>query len=151
MLNKLISSLKQLEENAKSPSYFEDFSYLIAQIGNLKNPDSIPALVQFLNDESEEWDLMYGIIHTIEVFDDDVYIKNILKVSPFLYRNSPEFASIIFVRIINSENCKIELIHQLRKSSLVVRSSVKNIIEEINKENPEFLSKTVPVLIATSI
>lgn len=150
-LNNLISSLKRLEKNPDNHSYFEDFENIISQIGVLNDSKSISLLVPFLDDESKEHNLMNSIIHTIEIFDDDVYIEEILKICPYLYKHSPGWTSIIFMRILNSEKCKTELIKQLRKSSSIVKESVKSIMEEINKASPEFLAKTVPVTATTLI
>ena len=150
-LSNLVSSLKLLEQNPEKTDYFENFEDIICRIGALRDPESISILIQFLKDESDELDLMWGIIHTIEIFDDAIYIEEILKTSSDLYKNSPEWSLIVFMRIINSAECKTELIRQLRKSSHSVKNTIKKIMEEINNESPEFLAKTVPVTLATTI
>lgn len=150
-LDDLFSSLKLIEQNPNNFNYFEDFENVVGQIGALKDSDCIPLLIQFLNDKSGEWDLMYGIIHTIEIFDIKTYIEKILISSPHLYKNSPEWGSMIFMRILNSDEYKVELIRQLREASMIIKESVKNIMEEINKESPEFLAKTVSVTVAATV
>ncbi|MEM7757480.1 MAG: Imm30 family immunity protein [Cyanobacteria bacterium P01_A01_bin.40] len=151
ILNDLIISLKLLEQNPENPHYFEDFESIVCQIGHLKDPDSISLLMQFLTDESEELQLMWAIIHTIEIFDDEIYIKEILKISPYLDNHFSEWAYIIFVRILNSDKCRIEMIRQLRDSSSVVKTAIQNLMEKINRESSDFLTKTDAVLVAASI
>ena len=62
-LNNLISSLKIVEHNCDRPTYFEDFENIVMEIGSLQNPDSILLLAQFLDDDLEESNLIWGIIH----------------------------------------------------------------------------------------
>lgn len=150
-LSDLISSLRQIEENPENSNYFKDFENTVCLIGDLKDPNSIPLLIQFLKDDSEELNLMWAIIHTIEIFDTDIYIKEILKTSPYLNKHSPEWSTLIFTRILNSEKDKVELIRQLREASSEIKMSVKNIMEAINKESPEFLAKTIPITVAATV
>lgn len=150
-LKDFISSLKAIEKHPQHPSYVENFERIVSQIRELKEPKSILLLLQFLSDKSEELHLMWSIIHAIEIFDDSIYVTEILNASNYLISNSPEWASIIFMRIINSDESKVELIRQLNQSSLITKKSVKQIMETINNESPEFLAKTTPILIATSL
>jgi Immunity protein 30 len=149
ILSELILELKAIK-NISETEGFDKFHSTICNIGNLYDPKSINELTQFLEDKCSEEDLMIAIIRTIEIFDDEVYVKEILNTAPILYEKSPGWCLFIFVRIINSDACKLELIRQLRSSNIVVKKTIKQIMEKINEENSIFLSKTVPVILATA-
>jgi hypothetical protein len=154
VLDALVVKLELLDLNLDSPNYFEDFEKNVREIGNLRNPSSILSLTRFMKDNSDDLDiedLMWSIIHTIEIFDVDVYIEKILETSPYVCKNSPRWASIIFMRILNSDKYKTELIHQIRQASPIVKENIKELMEKINQVNLTFLAKTTPILIATSL
>ena len=94
---------------------------------------------------------MWGIIHTIEIFDDNTYVREILKASLELDANSPEWADTIFMRILNSDNCRTELIQQIENISLPIKKTAIDILERIQEENLEFSAKIHPVLIAAAV
>jgi Immunity protein 30 len=145
----LILKLKAID-NVTDAEGFDLFHSTICSIGNLHNPKSIHELVQFLDDKSSEEDLMTAIVRTIEIFNDEIYIKGILNVSSDLYKKSPGWCLFIFVRIINSDACRLELIKQLRTMDIEIKKNIKEIMEKINEENPMFLSKTISVILATT-
>jgi Immunity protein 30 len=154
IIDALVAKLELLDLRLDSPNYFEDFEKIVREIGSLKDPSSIPALTRFFKDNSDDLDiedLMWSIIHTIEIFDMDVYIEKILEISPHICENSPRWASIVFMRILNSDKYKIELIQQLRQASPIVKENVKELMGKINKVNLTFLAKTTPILIAASL
>ena len=103
LLEQLISRLKSIDENREALEYFDKFYETVCEIAHLHNPTSILALVQFFDDDSPEIDLMTNIVHTIESFERDIYIKEILEASPFMYKKSSYWSSFVFVRIINSD------------------------------------------------
>ena len=109
---------------------------------------SISLLAKCLEDESEYLDLMWGIIHTIEIFENDVYIQEILKISSFIHQKCPEWTSVIFIRIINCDRCRKEFIKQVKQSSNFIKESVNKIIEEINQEDSSFITKTQDIIVA---
>lgn len=148
-LDKLVSRL-EFTNNNRGDNYFNEFIEIICEIGKLNRPESISALSFFLNDDAPEENLMFAIIHMIEDFSDEVYINEILQVSVNLYESSPQWCLVIFMRVLNSDSCRLELVKQLRSSLLTIKKVVRDIMEEINKSDTTFLSKTVAVTIAAS-
>lgn len=140
-LDLLISDLKSINIS-ENPNKFDD---LLGKISDLNNEKMIMKLSYFFNDNSEYDEIMFSIIHTIEAFDDETYICEILKAIPHLSTNSPSWASIILVRILNSEPTKIEMIKQLINASNEVKTSLRNLVERINIESPDLIQKTISI------
>ncbi len=107
-------------------------------------------LLSLLSDQAAYDEGMFTLIHTAESFDDTTYVRSLLLVFPELVSSSPRWASIVLMRVLNSDTARREAVDQLRKASEPIKQSMKIICERINEVRPQFLSKTTPVLIAAT-
>jgi hypothetical protein len=107
-------------------------------------------LLSLLSDQAAYDEGMFTLIHTAESFDDTTYVRSLLSVFPELVNSSPRWASIVLMRVLNSDATRREAVDQLRKASEPIKQSVKIMCERINEVRPQFLSKTAPVLIAAT-
>lgn len=147
-LENLINEMKDIDLGASGSSIV--FEKLLEEVVNIRTPMYIVPLLTLLNDESVYDELMFSIIHGIEVFDDEVYVSEVLRDAVNLCKKSPRWASIIFMRMLNSESTRLELIKQLRHADPLVRLSVKDLIEKIADRSVQFLPKAIAVLLAAS-
>ncbi len=109
-------------------------------------------LLVLLSDEAEYDEGMFSIIHAVESLDEPPYksyVSAVLTVFPTLSATAPRWASIILMRVMNSDASRHELVRQLRDAPALAKESVREMCERINGVSPEFLSKTVPVTLAT--
>jgi hypothetical protein len=148
-LDDLYEELRQID--TRSESFVPRFEQILAEVGAFKDADSIVALSQFFDDESEYDEAMFSMIHLIESFDDVTYIGKLLEATPELCLSKPRWASIIFMRVLNSESTKRELIRQLRMASTDVKQNIRALMEKINARSVKFVEKTTPVLIAVGL
>ena len=148
-LNDLYEELRHID--TRSEGFVPRFEQVLAEVGVFKDADSIVALSRFFDDESEYDEAMFSIIHLIESFDDITYIGKLLEATSELCSSRPRWASIIFMRVLNSESAKREFIRQLRTASVDVKQNIRALMEKINARSVKFLEKTTPVLIAVGI
>ncbi len=127
----------------------EKFEAILNQIGSFKDANSIQELSKFFNDESEYDEVKFSIVHLIESFDDVVYVTKLLEAIPELCNKNPRWALILFMRVLNSEDTRRELIRQLQIAPLSIKLSVRSLIARINEKSAMFLEKTASVLVAT--
>lgn len=120
----------------------------IVEIVKFKDPESIVPLLSLLRDGALYDPSMYSLIHAAEMFEDEVYVSKFLEGVSTLRSGCPAWASVLLMRILNSNPTREELTRQLRNSSADVKKSMLWIIEEINKENPSFIAKTMAPLLA---
>jgi len=146
-LNVLISELRAVDD--KSPTYAATFECVLAKIVALRTVDAILPLLSCFDDDAPYDEVMFSIIHGIETFDDKAYLEQVLRGSVDLCANSPRWASILFMRILNAETCRHELVRQLRDADQKTKIAIKDIMEKINARSVRFLEKTTPVIAAT--
>jgi hypothetical protein len=126
------------------------FEGLLAEVIALRTPDSIVPLLGLFRDNAQYDELMFLIIHGLEIFDDKAYVSEIIRGAPLLCRKSPRWASIIFMRVLNSEPTRLELVRQLRDADPDTKAAIKLLMEKINARSVQFLPKTTAVLVAAS-
>ena len=149
-LEQLILRLQLIDLDRNNAKYFDEFEKIVCEIGYLNDPNSIKNLVHFFDDKSPEINLMWAIIHTIEIFESKIYIQEILEVSPVIYQKSPDWTLVVFARIINSEEDRLELVRQLRDSCPEIKRVATEIVKHINESDPIFLTKTIALMMAIS-
>jgi Immunity protein 30 len=110
-------------------------------------------LLSVLSDGAEHDEGMFSLIHAAESLDVTPYrsyVSALLSVFPVLFASSPRWASIILMRVMNSDATRHELVGQIRHAPASTKEAVRVMCDRINEVSPEFLGKTVPVTLAAS-
>jgi len=144
-LDSLLSQLSHVDVETQ-PLEFEK---VLEQVNELNDQTVIVKLTRFFKDDSKYDEVMFSIVHTIESFDLDVYICNLIQATPWLYENAPRWNSILLMRVLNSESAKAELIRQLALASSDTKTCFYDLLTQINQVSPEFVPKTISVLAIT--
>jgi len=141
---------REIEIGGARPSVIDNHvDALLAEGGATLSED----LLASLSDKAEYDEGMFSIIHSAESLDEipyASYVSAILSIFPTLSTSSPRWASIILMRVMNSDTTRHELVHQLREAPAPIKESVRSMCERINEVSPQFLSKTVSVTLAAS-
>ncbi|GAA5127365.1 hypothetical protein JIN84_08790 [Luteolibacter yonseiensis] len=122
----------------------------LAEVVALRTTDSIVPLMGLFRDDAPYDELMFSIIHGIEVFEDAAYVAEVLRDVSSFCSGSPRWASIVFMRMLNTESTRLELVRQLRDADAGTKAAVKSLMEKINARSFEFLPKTTAVIAAAS-
>lgn len=120
--------IKILQENRlmKTPQEINLFEEALEKIANSPNNDNenLKDLHLILDDNCERPDIMFSLVHFLEVFDIQKQIEAFIEVVPQLMINAPKWTKIIHYRIINDKSaCKI----------------YQNSLELANQKTPHFL------------
>lgn len=110
--------------------------------------ESIGFLLGLLRDDSLYDEGMFSLIHAAESFDDATYVRRFLEVAPELVKEAPSWASLLIVRIINSDSARAVLIGEVGEASISVKKAVAWLLESINNEDSSFIMKTMAPLLA---
>ena len=148
-LNEILSRLSLIEQQRSRMNYTDEFTTTVRMAVSTGDPDSIGALLGFLDDSHSHDEVMYALIHAIETFPTSIYVRQILRHSDTLTSHTPKWASIMFARILNSREHQLELIKQVTDSNEVTKAYVRRLLEAMNVECPELLARTIPVIVAT--
>ena len=148
--NELQALRCEIETGGARPSVIDDRVDALLTEGGANLAEDLLAL---LSDKAEYDEGMFSIIHAVESLDETPYgsyVSALLSVFPTLSASSPRWASIVLMRVMNSDASRHELERQLRCAPAPTKESVRIMCERINEVSPEFLSRTVPVMIAAA-
>jgi hypothetical protein len=121
----------------------------LVQVTRFNSPASIGSMLSMLDDGAAYDEGMFSLIHAAEAFEDAVYVHGLLAVLPELRAASPKWASIVLMRALNNNGTRGELVRVLRSADTATKQAAKWLCEKVNERNPKFMSKTLPVLVAT--
>lgn len=108
----------------------ERFEATLHQIAQLRDPRSIGLLIPFFDDDCQFPEVMFSIIHIIESFDHEVYVKEILRSLPSFWQRSPYWASVAHVAILNTPAVLDSYANQLKQAPDSIRE------QSVVDENP---------------
>ena len=146
-LQELLDTLSEINKNPQSTSYVKDFEDVLASIANMNNPDCIPELTKFFDDDLEFYvELTFSIMHLIEKFEDEIYINGLIKSLPDFWYQSPKTAAMVHYRILNSECMREVYTKEIREIEPKRKQALIELLESINKEDEKFIDKTTPLL-----
>lgn len=143
----LQEALKELERKIDDGEV-QGIDRVISKITLFDSASSIKPLLCLLRDDALYDEGMYSLIHAAESFDDRTYTCELLDALPTMCRTSPAWASIVIMRVLNSDSAREQLTLQARNTNQGAKKSLAWLLEQINNESPSFLSKTVAPLIA---
>jgi len=145
MSNKVNKYILQLINNGimETDDEFELFEDAIANLADLVTIDDIPMLCKCLNDSTNEDEVMFGLIHLIEKFEDDRSIELIVQGVLEIIENTRGWSKILIKRILNNDSARNVcgfVFEQLDTSS---REIMIGVLEEIKCDNPKKFEEKV--------
>jgi hypothetical protein len=103
---------------------------IIDKIQSLNDPECIKRLPLLLIDNYVYNEVFFSIIHTIEAFELNIYIKNIIEVLPELYLKCPDWTEIILYGIKNSNKGSI-LFKEYLNNNILLKSKIDQILKKL--------------------
>ncbi len=111
----------------------------LASIYEGGDEEQIISLIEFLEDNYEYEEVMFSIIHTVEAIEDEKYVNSLMKNRLYsLFQKSPNWASMLLLRMVNSESCffyiekSLESIDSISKHQIMeIHRYAKNLFPEI--------------------
>ncbi|MEH1938352.1 MAG: Imm30 family immunity protein [Nostoc sp.] len=91
-----------------------DFENALAEIADNPDKQNLSAYHLVLDDQCQQPEVMFSLIHFLESFDIEEQIAAFIKVVPQLMINAPEWTKIIHDRILNDDSaCQVyqKLLH----------------------------------------
>lgn len=129
----------------------KDFEEAIENILELNDVNHIPALFKGFDDNTNNDEVMFGLIHAIESYDNehgiDISMKRLIESIPQMYSEAKEWIKILNKRILNDDFARHAYIKVLSESDLDNKKLIVEIITEIKDENPAQFEKSANDLI----
>jgi len=120
----------------------------VFELSQLGEPSAAKFLLPLLDDGCPHHECMFSILHAAEAAPLDAYVADLLAVFPAIAASNPEWASIILLRVLNSDPAREIIVGALRKSDKPTQAAVACIARQINERSPEFMGKTMDVLLS---
>lgn len=139
MLEKLISSL-EIELKKLNHGQPNSFDSLLEQISLMHDPKCISKLLPLFVDDADYDEIIFSLVHTIENYEDDVYVREIIKHLKDFYEKSPHWAIIIHMRIVNSPESLAAYERRLKFVSSDEREVVRKVLVAVSDEDSQFKS-----------
>lgn len=126
--------------------YVQQFEAHLAELAQTADPAFVPEALKLFDDEAPFDEVMFSIIHTIEIFNDRTYVRALLPGLAELISRAPRWASILMMRILNTERTVSEFSAQIMRADTTTQGAVASLLHRINERSETFLPKTQPVL-----
>ena len=149
-LEALKTKWEKLTGENRADGYVRKCEELIAEMMGAPAPVCIPVLLSFLRDDAEYHELMFSIIHAVEAFGNEAYIRELLAATEMLWAQAPEWTSTLYLRLLNSKTAGAELVEQVRTERPLTKSLVKTVMAKISADGDQFALKAEPVILAAS-
>ncbi len=137
MLKDLIVELAGVLKN-RDDDYVQRVENILGQISSLDDQDCIRLLLPFLDDNAEYDEMIFSIVHTIEQFDDDTYINELLTNISSLFSKSPRWTIILHMRILNSQTALDAYEARIKTLSDQQKPVVLDVLNALRKKNAKF-------------
>jgi hypothetical protein len=128
----------RLMQSEEETSLFEE---AMDELFKEKTLDIIPVFIKAFDDNTEDFEVMFGMIHGIEALDDIFGINNSMNTllqSVSLFREeSEEWAETIFIRILNNEKARIILKNEIDKLNSIDKRIIISIISRIKEQDKD--------------
>jgi hypothetical protein len=144
-MNDLIAQLGD-EIRDRRDNYVQRSEDILGQIAGFHDPSSIGLLLPLLDDHAEYDELMFSIIHAIESFDDDIYVREILQQLPGFLAKSPRWATVIHMRILNSPQTLAAYSAAIKTLSGPEKHAVHDVLNAVCRKNAKFESSADTLL-----
>lgn len=144
--------LAQLQANRKvrTGDEVEKFLEAIAEINDLQDYRNIPLLFTGFDDESEDFEMMYEIIHTAENYIDQVgmelYLQMLFQSLVPVSNHGRTWIRFMLQRILNSSTALVAAKLMVRTCEKETRDLMYVFLDEIYQENPVQFAETAPSL-----
>lgn len=147
IMSDLISLLNN-ELSTREYGYVQRSDEILSRIAALHDPSFIELLLPMFDDAAEHDELMFSIIHTIEAFEDATYVRSILHHLPEFLANSPRWATIIHMRILNSPPTLTAYADQLKSLTDIEKQAVRDVLLAVRRKNAKFEAQADSLLAA---
>ncbi|MCM2989961.1 Imm30 family immunity protein [Bacillus safensis] len=144
----LKQELKNLYENRllENENKIQEFEESLAKVLEYGSVSVIPGLCFVFDDDTEQFEIMFGLIHGIE----RLYKNNIeegltyfAQAIPKILSQGAEWVKILHYRILNHPGVRIIYRNVLLKQDPSIVGNIKNLLIEIKNEDADMFSKPV--------
>lgn len=146
-LTKLYNS--RLLRNTEEIEVFEN---AIQKIVELQDSKLISKMCRCFDDKCEDIEVMYGLVHAIEIFEGEEYFEQVIIATKDMLQTAKMWVRTIYYGILNDEPSRKIFINVLKnKVDNSNRTMVISLLEQIKDEKPKIFTDSVNEVISSMI
>jgi hypothetical protein len=126
-------------KNRQEVDTFESTLAEISRLGNVTQGET-EDLYRLLTDSSAQQDVLWGLLHLIEDFDQDIWLPAFVDVLPEMKAQSPEWADTITARILNGDGTR-PVFQTLLREAPNSRGAILPILKDLSEDQHPRLQK----------
>lgn len=136
----MVSPLRRLEqlvreERGAAPAVDAALQPVLAA----RDPSVIGPLLLLLRDDADD-DGMWSLLHAAESFDDEHYVRDVLRLLPLLNEAASRWSEIVLMRIVNSESTRAQLAAQVGLSGDERKAALRTVCARLDRGNARLAS-----------
>lgn len=114
---------------------FEKFEESLNAISEVVLENDIPELCSIFDDETEDEEVMFGLIHLIETFSSDKAFELIILGISNMLENAMNWAKIIIYRCLNDDLSRMMLKKAIDSADFKTKQEIKSLLNSIKQED----------------
>ena len=133
--------LIELNKNRIMTTYDETIAFdnALGQLPESISQDDLRSLLLVFDDNCEHIEVMWGLIHAVEVYDDQSLVVAYLETVQSMVQNADSWALLIMGRLLNNESCRNILAEQLSIAEEPAKTVAISILDRILAEGKRML------------
>lgn len=122
----------------RSDEQFRAFEGALIFLAVHPDPNDLMDLHLALDDDCDQHEVMFGLVHFIEDFDMDAQMRAFLDVMPELIVQAPDWTRTLTVRILNNEAARVHYKGLFQSAPSTQASVARGVLEKIvsGKKSP---------------
>ncbi len=130
-----MDALEKLKILAKmeTPEDIKEFELLSWKLAQTREPDVLSQLISLFDDNNPYQEIMFGLLHIIETYPNEAYVKAVLRSLKTGLISHPEWTDRMVNRIFNEEDCR-NIFHQ--NLHLADKQTLLQLFDLMEKESP---------------
>ncbi|WP_242214101.1 Imm30 family immunity protein [Bacillus cereus group sp. BfR-BA-01383] len=121
----------------KNQSECEEFDSVLENLADCDDEKLIKELCIVFEDETQEEEVMFGLVHFIEDFEMEKYLTEMPKALPKMLESAKEWAMLLNIRILNNDLYRSEYAKILVGMNNDIKLTVINLLNEIISDDPK--------------
>jgi hypothetical protein len=144
-MNKQIKTLLD-NQMLDTPEKVNLFDTALIELAKKNHPESLEELFTVFSDKAVNQEVMWGLVHHIETYDEIQEINAIVNTLPYLQSNANEWLKIIVIRILNNPEMLKKLTNRFSSLNHEQAIGIKKLLAEISDESKGFKERTASIL-----
>lgn len=130
-------------------SDYELFDDALEKLEQTITADDVCQICKVFHDNTNDDEVMFGLVHVIEQLERDEYLKCIAKCTPNM-EEAPEWAKLLNKRILNSQQDFNEYITIIINLDVHSKDKILTLLKAIKNDNPQKFGEKVDLIFNSS-